>query len=430
MDRLSLFLFLFSVISLGQAHYKETVYRPSHIYTFYADDSDDVPWDEADFRCAWHGSGHLVYIKSWDMNQAVYEATDSWGNRESWIGAHDKYTEGYMYWNDGTKLSEGYQNWGSGEPNDHFGEDCADFVSPNNYWNDEDCGHKYGFICQKETSTSTARDYTEVVYVKTNSIEKSVLKQRCSALGYHLVETKKYGSVPVNLPPNLRDLRTKYQRECLVMGRNGFKRQICDQTLSSVCEAIHSYNLKISTVQEDYMELDKIEIDCTASGIPLPNVTWHRGYALVPESSDEDIYQTSRKGKSTLIIKKAQPTDTSRYRCFAENKVGDTVKRIKGYLDIRVHPQTLTRSENKLKSANIQEDSILSTDLALDQPSSCQETNKNSWMIPTIFGFNILILILLFVITCRSLGQASPKISEYGHEFTNTNYVSMYIFVV
>nr|XP_039248690.1 uncharacterized protein LOC120326458 [Styela clava] len=278
-----------------------------------------------------------------------------------------------------TKLSDGYQNWASGEPNDHRGEDCGDFLSPTNRWNDEHCDQNYGYICQKDLIKSSASDYTEVVYTKP-STDRSFAQQRCSLHGFQLSEERKYEIVPETLQQKHGNLRAKYQRECLVMEGNKFEKQICDETLTSACKAIHTYDLKISTEQEDYMESDRIEIDCTASGIPLPNVTWHQGYAPVSESTDQEIFQISKKGRSTLIIKNAQVTDTSRYRCFAQNQIGNDVRKTKGYLDVRVHPKTLAIPVNKGRSAGIQEQSALSDDIEYKEPSSCQAGKTSQFL--------------------------------------------------
>ncbi|XP_077974144.1 peroxidasin homolog [Styela clava] len=63
---------------------------------------------------------------------------------------------------------------------------------------------------------------------------------------------------------------------------------------------------------------EDIEFECTASGYPLPKVTWYKHHSAVVQSADQDIHQVSISGKTTIYIRNAKLTDTSRYRCNAE----------------------------------------------------------------------------------------------------------------
>ncbi|XP_077973772.1 contactin-1-like [Styela clava] len=144
---------------------------------------------------------------------------------------------------------------------------------------------------------------------------------------------------------------------------------------------------------------EDIEIDCTATGYPLPNVTWHRDRHPVPSNTD-DVFQTAVLGKSTLRIKNANLRDTNRYRCFAENV--HTKAETKAYLDIRVHPHELTRivdGNDSPASRNLySSDEISLPSDQVIQPHEHTDVPANSWMISTIFGINIAVLFLLMVL--------------------------------
>jgi len=49
-----------------------------------------------------------------------------------------------------TKLMSGFEHWFDGQPDNHLGDErCVNLWRNYNYrWNDEECEHKYCFVCQ------------------------------------------------------------------------------------------------------------------------------------------------------------------------------------------------------------------------------------------------------------------------------------------
>jgi len=104
-------------------------------------------WSQAYNTCKkkWGGKGDLVRVESAAENKFLYRQA---GKKNTYIGASDLIKEGTFVWSDGCPLK--YKNWHKGEPNDFKkSEDCAHiWVGRNGTWNDINCGHKMGSICQ------------------------------------------------------------------------------------------------------------------------------------------------------------------------------------------------------------------------------------------------------------------------------------------
>nr|XP_039249026.1 uncharacterized protein LOC120326750 [Styela clava] len=419
-------LLLLCVVSLGQAVQVIQSSDGQYLYTYYSDGGDLVKFTEADFKCATYNKGHGVYIKSSAMQEECFELVDQWGGRQIWLGMWDYYTENYWYYLDGTKVDDYYTNWNSGEPNDKLQEDCGTMYSSSGKWNDEDCGNKYGFICQKDANLFRVSDNTQLIFSDARATS-AIAEQKCAELGYQLVRLTSDALYEMLDENEKRNKATKYwiggAREwtsgrvgpngntCASMGSRDLEAEDCNQELFYICEGVHSYGVKISTDQNDYMESDEIIIDCTASGIPLPNVTWHKGHQPVDETSDREVYQTSVKGKSTLIIKSAKLSDTDRYRCFAENDVDGSVLKTKRKIDIRVHPAILTKRIDSLpsKKRSSLHAQTRSEDNIGGFPANCPESQSNPhWMLPAIFGLSITIVLFIFVLIFLS-GQRRQK---------------------
>uniref|UniRef100_A0A668AGU4 C-type lectin domain-containing protein n=1 Tax=Myripristis murdjan TaxID=586833 RepID=A0A668AGU4_9TELE len=110
-------------------------------------------WEDSRVDCYRRGA-HLVIINS----EAEQDFTRQF-KKQTWIGLTDRETEGKWKWVDGTQLNTSY--WGPGEPNSKGGrnEDCGEirFHDKKNSWNDEPCGNRNFWICEKPVTQAVFR---------------------------------------------------------------------------------------------------------------------------------------------------------------------------------------------------------------------------------------------------------------------------------
>ncbi|XP_078667308.1 C-type mannose receptor 2-like [Branchiostoma floridae x Branchiostoma belcheri] len=72
-----------------------------------------------------------------------------------WFGLSDIVAEDAWQWADGTGYDPAVTNWNSHEPNNMGDEDCAE-IGSHGGWNDQQCTHMQGYICEKRTVWSPA----------------------------------------------------------------------------------------------------------------------------------------------------------------------------------------------------------------------------------------------------------------------------------
>ncbi|XP_039270051.2 macrophage mannose receptor 1-like [Styela clava] len=128
----------------GWIHYV-TNYGSEKCYMFVADEQQS--WSRAESRCRELGGGHLVAIHDQDENTMVFSRAAQTTAGSLWIGLRDIGGRSF-YWSDDSLLD--YVNWGPGEPNNYLNnEDCADIAADRGLWNDDNCGLRKSFICEK-----------------------------------------------------------------------------------------------------------------------------------------------------------------------------------------------------------------------------------------------------------------------------------------
>ena len=84
-----------------------------------------------------------------------------------------------------------------------------------------------------------------------------------------------------------------------------------------------SPEISITTLPSSYNEGSAVSINCTASGIPEPDVKWFRNERVIIE----------RKKTALLTFNNVSRTDDGRYKCQANNSVADT----ENYVALVVH---------------------------------------------------------------------------------------------
>ncbi len=98
---------------------------------------------DAEAACVALG-GQLATISDAAENAALVSILTGAGDG-AWIGFNDRATEGTFLWAFGDPVT--YTNWSEWEPNDYYGEDCAQILG-NGRWNDNNCENQFGYFCE------------------------------------------------------------------------------------------------------------------------------------------------------------------------------------------------------------------------------------------------------------------------------------------
>ncbi|XP_078685479.1 uncharacterized protein LOC144918499 [Branchiostoma floridae x Branchiostoma belcheri] len=103
--------------------------------------------------CAADG-GHLVHVKTEALHNFLVEMIneDADADKDYWIGLSHARGGNEYKWSNGTSVDDcGYSNWAPGEPANVPPTGCVKLWSRYDFkWDDEICGAKYYFICQKD----------------------------------------------------------------------------------------------------------------------------------------------------------------------------------------------------------------------------------------------------------------------------------------
>ena len=86
----------------------------------------------------------------------VYSVAGSTEN--TWVGGHDRETEGTFAWTDGTAWDESTAQWHTNQPNNAgtSGQDCVSIRLANGAWDDQVCTKEQQFVCEKPDKDQTA----------------------------------------------------------------------------------------------------------------------------------------------------------------------------------------------------------------------------------------------------------------------------------
>nr|XP_039262677.1 uncharacterized protein LOC120338792 isoform X1 [Styela clava]XP_039262678.1 uncharacterized protein LOC120338792 isoform X1 [Styela clava] len=336
---------LLLVVSFANAEKYMTVYSSQQGLTFYG---DSRPWCSAVQACIGRYQ-HLGIINSETLNIASSKIIQS--GKRAWLGASDMYTEGHWIWFDSSQVYSGYYMWAGGEPNNDNNEDCMEAGGKGTYyWNDEGCGDSHGYICQISTSRQLPAMYSVLSFSDTISTSNSRTtfsnaKQECESKGMRLarVDSREEFQILQNqLPRNSNEkywIGTKHGK-CVAMNNKDLEFTDCSSTaLPFICEVVSPYAVEVSDESPKIHENDNLQIDCKASGFPLPDVFWYKDGERITEQTDQHLHQSIGSASATLKIDRAQMGDAGEYRCYAANTANNFELNVFGLLMMEVYTE-------------------------------------------------------------------------------------------
>ncbi|XP_044139982.1 matrix-remodeling-associated protein 5 isoform X1 [Bufo gargarizans] len=120
---------------------------------------------------------------------------------------------------------------------------------------------------------------------------------------------------------------------------------------------------------------DVVTISCEAKGEPVPKITWlSSANRPIPTSSEK--YQIFHDG--TLLIQKAQRSDSGNYTCLAQNKGGEDKKVV--HIQVNVLPPKINGYSNTIMT--IKESAMKDTRLLIDCKAEGVPTPRVMWAFP------------------------------------------------
>lgn len=88
--------------------------------------------------------------------------------------------------------------------------------------------------------------------------------------------------------------------------------------------AVAPYDLSVSEEQHTVEAGVNLNVECSASGVPIPDVTWYKDGSYVP-------HQKRDVGSSTLLLRDISSADFGMYVCKAVSEIKGEYRSIKGY---------------------------------------------------------------------------------------------------
>jgi len=137
-----------------------TALIPMHEAQYYVLYKQPKKWIDAYWQCWRYGGKLATWSSDAEWNRIVELHKESGSHLGTWVGLHDKGTEGqWMFVDDDPRYCEKYTpgencnklpQWAPGEPNNAGnGEDCAEIsTGMGNKLNDLDCDRRYWFVCE------------------------------------------------------------------------------------------------------------------------------------------------------------------------------------------------------------------------------------------------------------------------------------------
>ncbi|KAG8589864.1 hypothetical protein GDO81_006550 [Engystomops pustulosus] len=120
---------------------------------------------------------------------------------------------------------------------------------------------------------------------------------------------------------------------------------------------------------------DVVTVSCEAKGEPIPKITW-LSPANRPIPSSSEKYQIFQDG--TLLIQKAQRSDSGNYTCLAHNKGGEDKKVV--HVHVNVLPPKINGYSNAITT--IEESAMKDSRLLIDCKAEGIPTPRVMWAFP------------------------------------------------
>ncbi|KAM3933294.1 matrix-remodeling-associated protein 5 [Leptodactylus fuscus] len=120
---------------------------------------------------------------------------------------------------------------------------------------------------------------------------------------------------------------------------------------------------------------DVVTVSCEAKGEPVPKITW-LSPANRPIPSSSEKYQIFQDG--TLLIQKAQRSDSGNYTCLAQNKGGEDRKLVQ--IHVNVLPPKINGYSNAIMT--VKESAMKDTRLLIDCKAEGIPTPRVMWAFP------------------------------------------------
>ncbi|KAH0618306.1 hypothetical protein JD844_017377 [Phrynosoma platyrhinos] len=137
--------------------------------------------------------------------------------------------------------------------------------------------------------------------------------------------------VPVKASDNLHIVFGGRKLEILNTGEADQGQYVCvatsiagEKEIKYDVEILVPPNIEGGDESSDYIVIlhSPLELDCPATGTPLPTITWLKNGQPIEGGVDYKILLSGRK----LLISQAEVSDTGHYQCTATNKAGDNKK--------------------------------------------------------------------------------------------------------
>ncbi|XP_053562418.1 matrix-remodeling-associated protein 5 [Bombina bombina] len=132
-------------------------------------------------------------------------------------------------------------------------------------------------------------------------------------------------------------------------------------------------NKTYSTVNVPYG--DVVTVPCEAKGEPVPKITW-LSPANRPIPALSDKYQVYKDG--TLLIQKAQRSDSGNYTCLAQNNAGEDKKIV--HIQVNILPPKINGYSNKI--VTIKENAMKDSHIQIDCKAEGIPSPRVMWVFP------------------------------------------------